>query len=290
MEFPVNVALARAVSTLPHGPDYWYEPKFDGHRMIMRRTEESVILYARSGRVVTSNWMDLAVAGMELRPATVLDGEAVVWRDGHLDFGAVQSRAASSVARARFLAGQHPAAYACWDVLHHPDPAIGDTRALPYTRRRELLLNLLDGIGSPIQPVPATDDRTVAEDWYESLQPMGIEGVVAKRGTAGYPSGRRAWVKVRHADTAEARVVGFTGARRRPRNLVLVLAGAARPRMSVRLDPVLAARIGTALLDAPATGQRRTHGEPYTGLETDLVVEVLAGTGRHGTLTVVRIR
>ncbi|MFE7758373.1 DNA ligase [Streptomyces sp. NPDC057429] len=290
MEFPVNVALARAVSTLPHGPDYWYEPKFDGHRMIMRRTEESVILYARSGRVVTSNWMDLAVAGMELRPATVLDGEAVVWRDGHLDFGAVQSRAASSVARARFLAGQHPAAYACWDVLHHPDPAIGDTRALPYTRRRELLLNLLDGIGSPIQPVPATDDRTVAEDWYESLQPMGIEGVVAKRGTAGYPSGRRAWVKVRHADTAEARVVGFTGARRRPRNPVLVLAGAARPRMSVRLDPVLAARIGTALLDAPATGQRRTHGEPYTGLETDLVVEVLAGTGRHGTLTVVRIR
>lgn len=163
VEFPVNVALARAVSTLPHGPDYWYEPKFDGHRMIIRRTEESVILYARSGRVVTSNWMDLAVAGMELRPATVLDGEAVVWRDGHLDFGAVQSRAASSVARARFLAGQHPAAYACWDVLHHPDPAIGDTRALPYTRRRELLLNLLDGIGSPIQPVPATDDRTVAE-------------------------------------------------------------------------------------------------------------------------------
>ncbi|MFJ8620226.1 DNA ligase [Streptomyces clavifer] len=271
-----------------------YEPprslEKDGHRVILRRTDETVILYARSGRVVTSHWMDLAVAGMGLSPATVLDGEAVVWRDGRLDFGAVQSRAASSVARARFLASQHPAAYACWDVLHHPDPAIGDTRALPYTRRRELLLDLLADLGPPIQPVPATDDRSVAEEWYESLQPLGLEGVVAKRATAGYPAGRRAWVKVRHADTAEARVVGFTGPRRRPRNLVLVPAGTARPCLSARIDPVLAARIGTALINAPATGQRRTRGEPYTGLETDLVVEVLAGTGRHGTLTVVRIR
>lgn len=174
-------------------------------------------------------------------------------------------------------------------MLHHPDPAIGDT-PLPYTRRRELLLDLLADLGPPIQPVPATDDRSVAEDWYESLQPLGLEGVVAKRATAGYPAGRRAWVKVRHADTAEARVVGFTGPRRRPRNLVLVPAGTARPRLSARIAPVLAARIGTALINAPATGQRRTHGEPYTGLETDLVVEVLAGTGRHGTLTVVRIR
>ncbi|MDX3186230.1 hypothetical protein PV334_33895 [Streptomyces sp. ME02-7008A-1] len=290
MEFPIDVALAKAVATLPTAPGYWFEPKFDGHRTIMRRTDDTVILYARSGRVVTSNWMDLAVAGMALRPGTVLDGEAVVWRGGRLDFGAVQSRAASLPARARALAARHPAAYACWDVLHHPDPAVGDTRALPYTRRRELLLGLLDGLGPPIQPVPATDDRTVAEHWYEALEPLGIEGVVAKRGAESYPSKRRSWVKIRHADTVDALVVGITGPRRRPRNLALLPAGAARPRLSARLDPVLAARVGTALLDAPTTRERRSQGEPYTGLDTDLVVEVLSGSGRHGTLTVVRIR
>lgn len=254
----------------------------------MRRTDETVILYARSGRIVTSNWMDLAVPAMALRPGTVIDGEAVIWRNGALDFGAVQSRAASSSARARALAAQHPAAYACWDVLNHPE--IGDTRSLPYTRRRELLLELLDSIGPPIQPVPATDDRSVAEHWYESLQTKGIEGIVAKRGSAGYPSRRREWVKVRHANTSDARVVGCTGARRRPRNLALVPVGAVRPRLSARLEPVLAARIGAALADAPTTGERRAHGEPYTGLDSDVVVEILAGTGRHGTLTVVRIR
>ncbi|MFG3179800.1 hypothetical protein ACGFZC_32705 [[Kitasatospora] papulosa] len=35
---------------------------------------------------------------------------------------------------------------------------------------------------------------------------------------------------------------------------------------------------------------RCSRGEPYTGLDADLVVEVLSGSGRHGTLTVVRIR
>ncbi|MFD4034428.1 MmcQ/YjbR family DNA-binding protein [Streptomyces sp. NPDC058637] len=142
----------------------------------------------------------------------------------------------------------------------------------------------------PRHPVVILEADPVRPTLSESLQPLGAEGVMAKRGTAGYPFGRRAWVKVRHADTVEARVVGFTGTRRRPRNLALVPAGAARPRLSARLDPVLAARVGTALLGALATGQRPAHGEPCTGLETDLVVEVLAGTGRHGTLTVVRLR
>ncbi|CAM5551880.1 hypothetical protein SBADM41S_07762 [Streptomyces badius] len=63
------------------------------------------------------------------------------------------------------------------------------------------------------------------------------------------------------------------------------------PRLSAPLDPALAARLGVLLADAPTTGEHRTAtGETYTALDTELVVEVLAGTGRHGTLTVVRAR
>ncbi|WP_413754690.1 hypothetical protein NRF20_44030 [Streptomyces sp. R-74717] len=148
----------------------------DGHRTVLRRTEETVVLYARSGRVATPHWMDLALVGMALRPGTTLDGEAVIWRDSRLNFGAAQSRAASSVTRARALASRHPGSYACWDLVQHPDPAIGDTRPLPYTERRALLLEVLANAGPPIQPVPATDDREVAEvaqDWYEALQARG---------------------------------------------------------------------------------------------------------------------
>ncbi|MFD7498960.1 hypothetical protein ACFV8T_42930 [Streptomyces sp. NPDC059832] len=43
-------------------------------------------------------------------------------------------------------------------------------------------------------------------------------------------------------------------------------------------------------LPAELVGKRRAEGEPYTRVETDPVVEVLTGSGRHGTLTVTRMR
>ncbi len=107
----MSVALAQSVVRLPRGRGWWYEPKFDGHRAVLFRDAETVRLQSRSGRDVTG-WMDLAVAGMALPPLTVLDGEAVIWREGRLDFHAVQSRAASTLTRARALAGELPASYA----------------------------------------------------------------------------------------------------------------------------------------------------------------------------------
>lgn len=58
----------------------------------------------------------------------------------------------------------------------------------------------------------------------------------------------------------------------------------------LRLDPVLAGRIADALTAAEVIGERRAEGETYTRVDGDLVVEVLAGSGRHGTLTVTRMR
>ncbi|MFE3704543.1 hypothetical protein ACFXPE_03330, partial [Streptomyces scopuliridis] len=136
MEFPVDVALARAVPTLPTGPGWWFEPKFDGHRMILVRTSETVLLYARSGRLVTPWWADLARAGQQLLPGTVLDGEAVVWSADRVDFSAAQSRAASSPARACLLAELRPASLPVWDLLSHPE--LGDVRGRPYVERRGL--------------------------------------------------------------------------------------------------------------------------------------------------------
>ncbi|WP_097982763.1 ATP-dependent DNA ligase [Streptomyces sp. f150] len=289
MEYPIRPALAQAAPVIPDGPGWWYEPKFDGHRTILRRTDDTVILYARSGRVVTSHWMDLAVAGMALPPGTTLDGEAVIWKSGKVDFAAAQSRAASTITRARALAAQHPASYAVWDVLEHPER--GQVTSLPYTERRQLLVDLLHDIPPPIQAVPATDDRAVAIAWYEGLQEQGIEGIVAKKETTPYPLGRRGWLKVRHADTEDALVVGYLGPRRRPHRVALAIGDEGGPiRLSARLDPVLAGRIADALTAAETLGERRAEGETYTRVDGYLTVEVLAGSGRHGTLTVTRMR
>lgn len=210
--------------------------------MILRRTDDEVICYSRTGRAVTSHWMDLAVPAMVLPPGTVLDGEAVIWNGGTVDFGAVQARAASSLDRARALAARLPATYAAFDILAHPDHGGDALASRPYTERRTVLVDVLAVIGPPLQPVLATADRDTAPQWYETLQPQGVEGIVAKPGRSAYPfGGRTVWRKIRHADTTDARVVGTVGPRRRPRRLALLLKVALRAfskRSPVNLSPL----------------------------------------------------
>ncbi|GGU44492.1 ATP-dependent DNA ligase [Streptomyces violascens] len=286
MEYPVAVALAQPVPVLPAGAGWWYEPKMDGHRCVLWRDADTVRPHARSGRTVTSAWFDIALAGMSLPAGTVLDGEAVIWNEGRLDFSAVQARAASTVTRARVLGAQLPASYAVWDLLAHPD--LGDIRARPYLERRRLLLQVLEHIGPPIQAVPATDDIEVARAWYEHLQAQGVEGVVAKRATAPYRAGR-IWVKIRHADTIDAEVVGYTGPSSRPRALAVRLPDGRRA-LTQRLTAPLAGAAAARLAAAGSGGRARTDGgDTYTSATTDLTVEVLAGTTRHAVVTVTRV-
>ncbi|MFD0509335.1 hypothetical protein ACFQ0G_53505 [Streptomyces chiangmaiensis] len=262
MEYPAPLALAQAVSSPPAGPGWWAEPKFDGHRVAIWRLQDSVRLQTRTGRDVTSQWMDLALPAMQLRPATVLDGEAVVYLGGRIDFSAAQARNASRPARARALAELRPATYAAFDVLRHPDE--GDVRHLPYLRRRELLLELLEDLGPPLQVVPATDDRETAAVWYEVLLDQGIEGLVWKHATSTYRGNQRIWRKQRHADTLDATVVGFTGPHARPHALAVRLPDG-RVALSQRLTSVLATQVGERLVGATTTGRTRTPRAILTG-------------------------
>ncbi|OQQ12942.1 DNA ligase [Streptomyces sp. M41(2017)] len=288
MDFPVDVALAEAVPRLPTGDGWWYEVKFDGHRAVIWREAETVRAQARSGRDVTRAWMDLAVAALHtLRPGTVLDGEAVIYKGGRVDFSAAQSRAASSPSRARQLAAEWPATFAAWDILRHPDH--GDVRGRPYTERRGLLLDLLEDVPPPIQVVPATDDPTVAQAWYETLHDVGIEGIVAKRAGSPYRAGR-IWQKIRHADTVDARVIGHTGPAARPRALVVELPDT-RHRLSQALTAPLAAAVAAHIATSGPGRRNRTRDlGSYTTVAPGLTVEVLAGTTRHGVVTVTRVR
>ncbi|MFF4518240.1 ATP-dependent DNA ligase [Streptomyces mirabilis] len=292
MDWPVSVALARSVPELPTGADWSYEVKLDGHRMIMWRTDDGVRLQARSGRDVTAVWGDLALAGHHLPAGTVLDGEAVVTtEDGRISFEAAQARAASSPTRARRLAAQRPAHYIAFDALQLPSPN-GDMRARPYNERRAALLTLLAGLpaNTPIQAVSATTDRDTALTWYTTLHHQGVEGIVAKRTTSPYRAGRNgtSWLKIRHADTIEATVAGFTGTARQPRALAVRLPDG-RIALSQRLTTVLAASVAPRLVPQP--GRAYTQGgDAYTPVSREIVVEVVAGTTRHAVVTVVRLR
>ncbi|MFD7259630.1 ATP-dependent DNA ligase [Streptomyces sp. NPDC059874] len=292
----MRVALAAAVRTLPRGAGLAYEPKFDGHRLLVLRTEAGVTLQARSGRIVTSAFPDLAAAAHQLPAGTVLDGEVVVWHAGRTDFALVQRRAAATAARAAVLAQSLPASYAAFDVL---ELAGLDLRARPYERRRALLVDLLLPLGPPLQPVPMTTDPELAATWYETLPASGIEGLVVKRLDQPYPTGRRGWQKLRHTDVRDAAVVGYTGTPRRPQALVLVLpVGDETPLVSSPLPSSLRAELAAevATREAPPSPPAATItaiglGEvPFHPLDPPLTAEVRATSARHPPPEVLRLR
>ncbi|GHE24067.1 hypothetical protein GCM10017779_71060 [Streptomyces capillispiralis] len=123
------------------------------------------------------------MAAMSLPPGVILDGEAVVYLaadDGslHVSFAAAQSRALSSPRRARELTDQHPATYVAFDILAHPAAGFPDLRPRPYTERRQVLLDVLADVGQPIVPVWSTTALDEALLWYETLEGIGVEGIL----------------------------------------------------------------------------------------------------------------
>ncbi|MFD9975354.1 hypothetical protein [Streptomyces sp. NPDC059017] len=91
-----------------HGPSLnfgvvgQYGGRFCSSQRVTSRLEwrvREVILRTETGRVVTRAWMDLATAAMALPAGVILDGEAVVYRHGQLDFSAVRQRASAQPAQ-----------------------------------------------------------------------------------------------------------------------------------------------------------------------------------------------
>ncbi|GGW68105.1 ATP-dependent DNA ligase [Streptomyces xantholiticus] len=289
---PLKVALAESVIALPRGTGLAYEPKFDGHRMVIFRLGGEVLLQARSGRMVTAAFPDLAAAALQLPDDTVLDGEVVVWRDGRTDFAAVQKRAAATPGRAPALSRALPASYAAFDLLAE---AGQDLRPLAYEKRRARLVAVTGPLGPPLQPVPMTLDRAEAEGWYESLPAIGVEGLVIKRLDQTYRGGVRLWRKLRHTRTHDAAVVGFTGAQARPTALVVVLPDDDTPVVSSPMQPGLRAQaaglLGGRVSGAGGVAVATGIGEvPYRAVEPGVTAEVELGTTRHTVTTVVRLR
>ncbi|MFI2208456.1 ATP-dependent DNA ligase [Streptomyces sp. NPDC020141] len=294
---PLRVARAESVSLLPRGANLAYEPKFDGHRMLIFRVDGESVLQARSGRIVTAAFPDLAEAAGPLPEGTVLDGEVVVWSEGRTDFAAVQRRATATPGRAPSLARRLPASYAAFDLLAEGGE---DLRGFTYEQRRRRLVALLAPLGPPLQAVPMTTDPDEAAEWYGSLPAIGVEGLVIKRIDQTYQtrhSGARAWRKLRHTAVRDAAVVGFTGPAERPHALVVTVPDDDAPVVSGPLAPALRPQAAAALpplLPVPDEEPRAMavgRGEiGYRPVEPGLMAEVEQRTTRHGATTVVRLR
>ncbi|NCT68332.1 MAG: DNA ligase D [Rhodanobacteraceae bacterium] len=189
-------------------PDWLWEPKLDGYRVLAFVDAHDVRLRSRRG---------LELAGMlprladELRQQAthgmILDGEIVAFAAaGKPSFNALQNRMQLKTGREIALADRaSPTLFFAFDLLYFEGI---DLRAAPYRDRRRYLAQCL--LPSPsIQLVHASADGVAMQ---QAALASGFEGVVGKRADSRYLAGRRsaAWLKVKPTRSAEFVIGGYT--------------------------------------------------------------------------------
>lgn len=209
---PIQPMLAKAVSEVPVG-DYQYEPKWDGFRCLVFRDGDDVVLGSRGSKTLERYFPELVTAAIEhLPPRCVVDGEIVVRRGAtglqRLDWDVLAQRIHPAASRVTRLAAETPAELVAFDLLAEGDLSLLDE---PFGGRRARLEELLGGLdpAAPVHLTRVTGDAELARSWFEAFEGAGLDGVVAKPLAATYQPGKRVMLKVKHARTAEAVVIGY---------------------------------------------------------------------------------
>lgn len=205
---PTDLMLAKVADAPFTDPEWIFEIKYDGYRMVLVKDGRSVNLRYRSGLDATAIFPDIASAVRRLPfDHLTIDGEVTVLDgDGKPSFSSLQKRGRlSNRHQIAIAAAQSPVTYFGFDLLEFEDL---DLRDLPLTLRKKALGEVLGSLG-PLRYADHVVER--GEDMFAHVEGLGLEGIMAKHGTSRYVKGRSDnWLKVRADHTDQFAIVGFT--------------------------------------------------------------------------------
>jgi len=200
----IEPQLASPTEKPPHGGDWLHEIKFDGYRTAAHVAGGEAKLITRSGIDWTKRYGDLkrAFASLPCGEA-VIDGEIVVLDEkGVARFALLQDALSSG--------NSHRLVFYAFDLLFLDG---WDLTAAPLEKRKGLLAQLLAGHVSGRSAVQFSD-HVGGEDGaalYERAAELGLEGIVSKRASSHYVSGRsKTWVKAKALKAGDFVIAGYT--------------------------------------------------------------------------------
>jgi ATP-dependent DNA ligase len=201
---------ALPATDLPSGPNWHYEPKWDGFRCLAFRDDAHVDLQSKSGKPLTRYFPELAAVFLKLKAKKfVLDGEIVIPVSGNLSFDDLLMRIHPAASRIEKLSKATPSVFIIFDLL--VDDKGKSLVALPLRERRKALESFANRFfkDSPsLQLSPATGDIAEARKWFR--MGVGLDGIVAKRVDLPYQTGERTGMqKIKKQRTADCVVGGF---------------------------------------------------------------------------------
>ena len=203
---PIKPMLAKALDELPEG-ELALEPKWDGFRCIVFKDGDEIVLGSRNQKPFNRYFPELfEPLRRSLPDRCVVDGELIVAIDGSLDFDALGQRIHPAESRVNMLAEKTPVSFVAFDALALGDESLLDTA---FVERRAALETLAPAFVDSIHLAPMTTDRTLAMDWFHTLEGAGLDGLIAKPLDGVYVQDKRVQFKLKHVRTIDCVVAGY---------------------------------------------------------------------------------
>lgn len=202
---------------LPKGPEWLYEPKWDGFRCLAFRDGSNVVLESKSQKPLTRYFPELVANLKQLKPQKfVLDGEIVIPANGGLSFDDLLMRIHPAASRVQKLSEETPSVFIVFDLLVDEKGKNLVHLALEERRRRlEVFARTCFQKKGSTRLSPVTDDLKIAQKWFH--MGVGLDGIVAKRKDLPYQSGERSgMLKIKMQRTADCVVGGFRYLEKKP--------------------------------------------------------------------------
>ena len=207
--FPPMEALS--VDHIPSGPEWQYEPKWDGFRCLVFRNGDKIELQSKAGQPLTRYFPELVEDIRRVKAEKlVLDSEIVVPVERTFSFDALLQRIHPAQSRVNKLARETPALIIAFDLLLDGEgkPLID----LPLSERRRKLDILAPKYfrgTKRIRLSPATSKLVEAKRWLDRVGAT-LDGIIAKRCDLPYRSGDRSGMqKIKNYRSADCVVGGF---------------------------------------------------------------------------------
>jgi ATP-dependent DNA ligase len=202
---------ALSVDEVPAGPEWQYEPKWDGFRCLVFRDGRTITLQSKSGKPLTRYFPDVVEAVRALTAKTfVLDGEIVVPEGRVFSFDALLQRIHPAASRVQKLAKETPAMLIVFDLLQDADGAVLVDEPLTIRRKRlEAFARKYFAQSGRIRLSPATAKLADAKKWRTRVGAT-LDGIIAKRRDLPYRAGDRTGMqKIKNHRSADCVVGGF---------------------------------------------------------------------------------
>jgi ATP-dependent DNA ligase len=199
------------VPALPAGPEWQYEPKWDGFRCLAFRDGDEVRIQSKAGKPLGRYFPDVVedVGSLKAR-RFVLDGEIVIPVDGRLSFDELLLRVHPAESRVRTLVEAHRARLVVFDLLvdERGRSLVGLSLAERRTRLEAFAGRYFPSEGN-IELSQTSRRVGTAKKWLAGTT-GDLDGVVAKRLDLPYRSGERdGMVMVKRRRTADCVVGGY---------------------------------------------------------------------------------